>query len=92
MKIRSPMASMYLLPNSNHYTSHKFILFWWKSFVNKTFNGTTIQNDNLDIIMDDAIHKEEKRLSFYNNERLGDHDINIKMKILHQEETSFYLT
>ena len=76
---------------SDHYTSHKFILFWWKSFINETFNVTTSQNDNLDIIMDDAIQKEEKKLSFYNNEKLGDHDIDIEMKILHQEENIFLL-
>ena len=91
MEIGSPMASIYLLQNPNHYTSHKFILFWWKSFVNETFNGTMIQNDNLDIIMDDAIQEEEKKLSFYNNEKLGDHDIDIKIKILHQEENIFLL-
>ena len=41
--------------------------------------------------MDDAIQKEEKKLSFYNNEKLGDHDIDIQMKILHQEENIFLL-
>jgi len=34
MEIGSPMASMYLLGNPDHYTSHKFIPFWWKSYVN----------------------------------------------------------
>ena len=34
MEIGSPMASMYLLQNPDHYASHKFIPFWWKSFVN----------------------------------------------------------
>ena len=34
MEIGSPMASMYLLKNPDHYTSHKFIPFWWKSFIN----------------------------------------------------------
>ena len=35
MEIGSPMASMYLLENPDHYTSHKFVPFWWKSFVNE---------------------------------------------------------
>ena len=41
--------------------------------------------------MDDAIQEEGKKLSFYNNKKLGDHDIDIKMKILHQEENIFLL-
>jgi len=33
MEIGSPMASMYLLGNPDHYTSHQFVCFWWKSYV-----------------------------------------------------------
>jgi hypothetical protein len=33
LEIGSPMASMYLLGNPDHYTSHSFINFYWKSFV-----------------------------------------------------------
>ena len=33
MEIGSPMASLYLLGNPDHYTSHKFTLFYWKNFV-----------------------------------------------------------
>lgn len=33
MEIGGPMASMYLLGNPDHYTSHKFVPFYWKSFV-----------------------------------------------------------
>ena len=33
MEIGSPMASMYLLGNPDHYTGHKFVCFWWKSYV-----------------------------------------------------------
>jgi hypothetical protein len=60
MEIGSPMASMYLLQNSDHYTSHIFIPFWWKSFVNETFNIIMIQNHNIDIIMEDALQEEIK--------------------------------
>jgi hypothetical protein len=85
MEIRSPMASMYLLQNPDHYTSHIFIPFWWKLFVNKTFNIIMIQNHNIDIIMEDALQKEIKKLPFSNNEKVGDYDINIKIDILHLE-------
>ncbi len=33
LEIGSPMASMYLLGNPDHYTSHDFVNFYWKSFV-----------------------------------------------------------
>jgi hypothetical protein len=33
MEIGSPMASLYLLGNPDHYTQHKFITFYWKNFV-----------------------------------------------------------
>jgi hypothetical protein len=33
MEIGSPMASMYLLGNPDHYTGHQFVCFWWKSYV-----------------------------------------------------------
>ncbi|KAF7964763.1 hypothetical protein HWV62_3250 [Athelia sp. TMB] len=33
MEIGAPMASMYLLGNPDHYTSHTFVPFYWKSFV-----------------------------------------------------------
>ena len=33
LEIGSPMASMYLLKNPDHYTSHTFINFYWRSFV-----------------------------------------------------------
>jgi hypothetical protein len=33
MEISSPMASMYLLGNPDHYTGHQLVCFWWKSYV-----------------------------------------------------------
>ncbi|KAJ7101100.1 hypothetical protein C8R44DRAFT_543662, partial [Mycena epipterygia] len=33
MEMGSPMAAMYLLKNPDHYTSHTFILFWWRNWV-----------------------------------------------------------
>ena len=48
MEIGSPMASLYLLGNPDHYTSHKFTLFYWKNYVREarsawldTENNTT---------------------------------------------------
>ncbi|KAJ7306337.1 hypothetical protein DFH08DRAFT_720832, partial [Mycena albidolilacea] len=33
LQIGSPMASLYLLKNPDHYTNHHFKPFWWKSYV-----------------------------------------------------------
>ena len=38
LEIGSPMASMYLLGNPDHYTSHTFINFYWRSFVRDARN------------------------------------------------------
>ena len=35
LEMGSPMICMYLLGNPDHYTSHKFVTFYWLSFVNK---------------------------------------------------------
>ncbi|KAJ7301293.1 hypothetical protein DFH08DRAFT_724427, partial [Mycena albidolilacea] len=33
LQIGSPMASLYLLKNPDHYTNYTFKSFWWKSYV-----------------------------------------------------------
>ena len=59
MEIGSPMASMYLLKNPDHYTSHRFIPFFWKSFVNDiTRSDTSSHKYGFDVDMEDAF--EEK--------------------------------
>ncbi|KAJ3834662.1 hypothetical protein F5878DRAFT_510044, partial [Lentinula raphanica] len=35
LELGSPMISLYLLQNPDHYTSHVFVPFYWKSFVSK---------------------------------------------------------
>jgi hypothetical protein len=35
LEISSPFASLYLLGNPDHYTSHTFINFYWKGFVHE---------------------------------------------------------
>jgi hypothetical protein len=77
MEIGSPMASMYLLQNPDHYTSHKFIPFWWKSFVNDISNSENSnegvdQNHDADIKMEDILQEEEGTIRHFNNENLKD--------------------
>ena len=35
MEIGAPMAAMYLLGNPDHYTDHKFCMFYWRSYVHE---------------------------------------------------------
>jgi len=35
MEIGSPMACLYLLDNPDHYTSHTFVPFWWRTYVSE---------------------------------------------------------
>src|SRR6201987_2870563 len=45
-EIGGPMASMYLLGNPDHYTSHKFVVFYWKSYVNNILNQANPSSDS----------------------------------------------
>ena len=65
MEIGSPMASMYLLHNPDHYVSHKFIPFWWRSFVNDVRNSFS---DNKSDVL-----KEKENTNIIN---LSKHNIN----------------
>src|SRR5882762_6611769 len=38
MEIGSPMASLYILGNPDHYTKHRFIPFYWKGYVKEVLN------------------------------------------------------
>jgi len=57
MEIGSPMASMYLLHNPDHYVSHKFIPFWWRSFVNDVRNSFS---DNKSDVLKEKKYKYNK--------------------------------
>ncbi|KAJ7164298.1 hypothetical protein C8R46DRAFT_863142, partial [Mycena filopes] len=46
MEIGSPMASMYVLGNPDHYTSHKYTPFPWRSYVSET--GRFIASSGVD--------------------------------------------
>ena len=41
LEIGAPMACMYLLGNPDHYTSHTFVNFYWRSFVNECLRTST---------------------------------------------------
>ena len=47
-EIGAPMAALYLLGNPDHYTSHKFVPFYWKSFVHHVFQQHETSVDDED--------------------------------------------
>ncbi|KDR72198.1 hypothetical protein GALMADRAFT_74037, partial [Galerina marginata CBS 339.88] len=61
LEIGSPMAAMYLLGHEDHYTSHKFVPFYWRTFVaqvrREATPQTSVNNDypelNLNLDGDD---------------------------------------
>jgi hypothetical protein len=61
MEIGSPMSSLYLLGNPDHYTSHKFVNVYWKSYVREAMDAWKEPNpDAMDIDGDKnkvVIHK-----------------------------------
>ncbi len=45
LEIGAPMASMYLLGNPDHYTSHSFVNFYWRSFVNEVMRTASTDEE-----------------------------------------------
>lgn len=45
MEIGSPMASLYLLGNPDHYTGHNFVTFYWKMYVHEIQNIWNYNSD-----------------------------------------------
>lgn len=57
LEIGGPMASLYLLGNPDHYTSHEFQSFYWTSYVKevmKAFNASD-SDENMDIDDDENV-------------------------------------
>ena len=46
MELASPMISMYLLGNPDHYTSHQFTPFYWMQFIQEVMS-TWVPNNNI---------------------------------------------
>jgi hypothetical protein len=54
MEMGSPMAAMYLLGNPDHYTSHKFIDFYWKNYVHEAeiaWNTSLKHENNANVVI-----------------------------------------
>ncbi|KAJ6585943.1 hypothetical protein B0H19DRAFT_927520, partial [Mycena capillaripes] len=64
MEIGSPMASMYLLGNQDHYTSHAYVNFSWRTYVNFVQNYWIGQVNDENIKVDEI---EEDSIALHNN-------------------------
>lgn len=53
LEIGAPMASLYLLQHPDHYTSHRFVPFYWTSYVNEVRRSWN--SENLVDIDDDSL-------------------------------------
>ncbi|KAL4263449.1 ATP-dependent DNA helicase [Pleurotus pulmonarius] len=47
-EIGSPMACMYLLGHPDHYTSHRFVKLWWRSFVAVGWKHFSVSEESVD--------------------------------------------
>ena len=51
------MASLYLLGNPDHYTNHKFVVFYWKSYVTEVLKAwkqnSDVQSDKVILLKND---------------------------------------
>ena len=95
------MASMYLLENPDHYTSHQFIPFWWKLYVNEitrteTFCGEVNLKHGIDVNMEDCYQaRMEVSSDFSNDDEINNHDVDVKMEDIYQDiekKESMYLS
>ncbi|KIJ93228.1 hypothetical protein K443DRAFT_48409, partial [Laccaria amethystina LaAM-08-1] len=74
MEVGSAMASLYLLGNPDHYTNHKFTLFYWKNFVREARNPwiTTTENDTTESpVLDEKETPEKVVLQKYEGTYIG---------------------
>jgi hypothetical protein len=95
MEIGSPMASMYLLQNPDHYTSHKFIPFWWKSFVNEVSKSENCDHNinedhDIDIKLED-ICQEKGTTRHFNHvvddfETIGKNVSDLRIDVSHSDD------
>ncbi|TFK23758.1 hypothetical protein FA15DRAFT_564806, partial [Coprinopsis marcescibilis] len=70
MELGAPMASLYLLQNPDHYTSHSFVTFSWKPFVVHIQNDVQLLQECQEKSEDSV--KESPDLEFSRNVRLLD--------------------
>ena len=60
LEIGSPMASMYLLGNPDHYTSHEFVNFYWRSFVREACSVFSTPLEEIDNIPEKVMLNKSK--------------------------------
>jgi len=60
MEIGGPMASLYLLGNPDHYTSHEFVPVYWKNYVREVLKSWRSEEDLEEIIPEKLVLQKSK--------------------------------
>ncbi len=60
MEIGGPMASLYLLGNPDHYTSHEFVPVYWKNYVREVLKFWRSEDDLEEIIPEKLVLQKSK--------------------------------
>ena len=60
LEIGSLMASMYLLGNPDHYTSHEFVNFYWRTFVREACSVFSTPLEEIDDIVEKVMLNKSK--------------------------------
>ncbi|KAF8802940.1 hypothetical protein BYT27DRAFT_7030784, partial [Phlegmacium glaucopus] len=63
LEIGSPMASMYLLGNPDHYTNFNFVPIYWQSFVREVRNSW--EQAHSQILNTDIVHGYPEKLTIF---------------------------
>jgi len=61
MEIGGPMASLYLLGNPDHYTSHKFVPVYWKNYVREVLKSWRSEEDLEEIIPEKLVLQKSEQ-------------------------------
>jgi hypothetical protein len=88
MEIGGPMASLYVLGNPDHYTGHKFVTFYWRSYVKEVLSAWSKEQGPKSDVKDEpdkvVINKSEGK--FVGLSKVNDYVFRPKM----YEEVSLY--
>jgi hypothetical protein len=59
IEVGGPMAALYLLGNPDHYTSHKFVPAYWKSYVRETLKPWRSEEDLENILPEKVVVQKQ---------------------------------
>src|ERR1700677_4011905 len=60
LEIGGPMASLYLLGNPDHYTSHEFVPVYWKNYVREVLKSWTTDDSHMELHPEKVVLQKAK--------------------------------